>query len=119
MYKLSENQMKNYLIDTFKSTSILMNKQYEIVKNHSTDLESNLKLPLKNYDGSLWLLFEMLRQQQRLIINYRKYLESFNEYFKEDYSDTISELNEREKYVNAQIRGLSVSYIKNKAKGCG
>ncbi|HDB2001428.1 TPA: hypothetical protein O6G02_002183, partial [Staphylococcus aureus] len=46
MYQLSDNQIKNYLVNTFKDTDILMKKQFEIIENCSSYLSKNLNLPI-------------------------------------------------------------------------
>lgn len=114
MYQLSDNQIKNYLVNTFKDTDILMKKQFEIIENCSSYLSKNLNLPIKNYDKNLEMLFEMLKEQQKMISNHKRFLILFDKYFDEDYSDYIYELEQREFHLNSQIRGLSVSYIQKK-----
>lgn len=115
MYRLSDNQIKNYLVNTFKDTEILMKNQFEIIKKHSSYLSKNLKLPIENYDENLEMLFQMLKEQQKMISEHKRFLILFDKYFDEDYSDYIYELEQREFHLISQIRGLSVSYIQEKA----
>ena len=119
MYQLSDNQIKNYLVNTFKDTDILMKKQFEIIENCSSYLSKNLNLPIKNYDKNLEMLFEMLKEQQKMISNHKRFLILFDKYLDEDYSDYIHELEQHEFHLNSQIRGLSVSYIKKRCDSIG
>lgn len=112
MYKLSDNQIKNFLTHTFEDTTQVTKDHLYFLEKHTNDIVENLKPPITNYKNELRLLFAMLQFQKDMIDEHQRFLKLMNEYDRnDDYKNEIYELDKRKFYLDAQIRGLSVEYV--------